>query len=75
MTNPCSKADCPLVERRRKNDRLRPIVDIAKIMVLIGMAHLVLRLVSSLGTVVYEIQQQTKLVQNIHDLIASQRGK
>lgn len=69
-TSPCDRADCPALQKRRKSDqfpqRLRPYIDIGKIMVLLAMGHLILKLVVVTGVVVTEMRLQTQAVIDIH---------
>jgi hypothetical protein len=69
--NPTRPDSCQYYERRKtiSQSKLRPYIDIAKIMVLIAMAHLILKLVANFGEVIKEVKRQTDVIIDIHDHI------
>jgi hypothetical protein len=69
--NPARPDACQYYERRRtiSQSKLRPYIDIAKIMVLIAMAHLILKLVANFGEAIKEVKRQTDVIIDIRDHI------
>lgn len=74
------KIVCPngeRVERRAFRSRFKPAIDVLVIAVLIGCLHLVLRLVTGMTTVIFEMKDQTKTIKHIDNNINDhlERGK
>ena len=67
-----AKDGWPYVERRAMRRRLEPLVDIAKIGVMVAMAHLILRLAGGVGTVIAHMEKQldqgTEIVAMMRDI-------
>jgi hypothetical protein len=74
--NPHFPKDCPnthqaLMERRNKFRQWRhTILDMAKIAVLLGTAHLLVRIVIELPSVIKEVKDQTTVIRDIHDHVS-----